>query len=84
MSSAGDGLSADPLLSDTDERRGVIGVGRYRVLDLCDQLRVPKCAAPPAVADSRGKVAPVVNRKSCNSPIADGRTVRIKSPRSIF
>ena len=54
------------------------------MLDLCDQLRVPKCAAPPAVADSRGKVAPVVNRKSCNSPIADGRTVRIKSPRSIY
>lgn len=38
----------DARLSDTDESRGLVGLGMARMLGLCGALRIADCPAPPA------------------------------------
>ena len=47
--------SRDDRLSDSDESRGLVGVGLARILGLCGPLHVSQCPTPPvaAKADAR-------------------------------
>lgn len=43
------GRPPDPRLSDTDESRGLVGVGLARILALCGPLAIKDCPAAPTV-----------------------------------
>jgi putative ABC transport system permease protein len=44
---------ADGRLSDSDQNRGLVGVGLARILGLCGPLKVKNCPAAPAASDAK-------------------------------
>ena len=64
----------DDRLSDSDETRGLVGVGLARILGLCGPLHVSQCPTPPSAANagSQGRREDLVGLASLDSSSPGG------------
>jgi putative ABC transport system permease protein len=68
---AGQVYAPDARLSDSDQSRGLVGVGLARVLGLCAPLGLPGCPAVRTAPASTGSAAPAVKQDLADLALRD-------------